>query len=221
MKRVMHILNYFAVLTIMVACSQPTKVEAPEPVEGPTLALSQIDTLLWHHPDSALAVMMEFAASPEADSLDEFEGHYCQVLIAELLFKNDYGQSNREEVLKAVHYFDSIVGMDGADTRGKADARGASVQRRDAFLAARAHYMNGVGYYEQGNLINSCTEYLTTLEVMESRFATNELVGTKARFMALTYNRLGDLFSEQYMQEPAIYCFKHALVYNKIGRAHV
>ena len=217
MKRVMHILNYFAVLTIMVACSQPTKVEAPEPVEGPTLALSQIDTLLWHHPDSALAVMMEFAASPEADSLDEFEGHYCQVLIAELLFKNDYGQSNREEVLKAVHYFDSIVGMDGADTRGKADARGASVQRRDAFLAARAHYMNGVGYYEQGNLINSCTEYLTTLEVMESRFATNELVGTKARFMALTYNRLGDLFSEQYMQEPAIYCFKHALVYNRIA----
>lgn len=35
MKRVMHILNYFAVLTIMVACSQQTKVEVPEPVEGP------------------------------------------------------------------------------------------------------------------------------------------------------------------------------------------
>jgi hypothetical protein len=84
---------------------------------------------MWRHADSAFAVMMEFAASPEADSLDVFEGHYCQVLIAELLFKNDYGQSNREEVLKAVHYFDSIVGMDGADTRGKSDARGASLQR--------------------------------------------------------------------------------------------
>jgi hypothetical protein len=57
---------------------------------------------MWQQPDSALAVMMEFAASPEADSLDAFEGHYCQVLIAELLFKNDYAQSNREEVLKAV-----------------------------------------------------------------------------------------------------------------------
>ena len=121
MKRVMHILNYFAVLTIMVACSKPVKVEVPELVEGPTIALSQIDTLLWHQPDSALAVMMEFAASPEADSLDVFEGHYCQVLVAELLFKNDYGQSNRGEVLKAVHYFDSIVGIDGADARDKAD----------------------------------------------------------------------------------------------------
>ena len=119
---------------------------------------------MWHHPDSALAVMMEFAGSPEADSLNEFEWHYCQVMVAELLFKNDYGQSNRTEVLKAVHYFDSIVGMDGADIRGKADTRGVSLP----FLDARAHYINGVGYYEQGNLINSCTEYLTTLEVMES-----------------------------------------------------
>ena len=176
--------------------------------EGPAHeALEGIDSLMWKEPDSALKVMMEFAASPEADSLNEFEGHYCQVLIAELLYKNDYGQSNRKEVVKAVGYFDSIVGMDGADTRG------VSLP----FLDARAHYINGVGYYEQGNLINSCTEYLTTLEVMESRFATNELVGRKARFMALTYNRLGDLFSEQYMQEPAIYCFKQALVYNRIA----
>ena len=176
-------------------------------------SLENIDSLMWVEADSALKVMMEFAGSEEVDSLNEFEGHYCQVMVAELLFKNYYKQSNREEVLKAVGYFDSIVGMDGADIRGKADTRGVSLP----FLDARAHYINGVGYYEQGNLINSCTEYLTTLEVMESRFATNELVGTKARFMALTYNRLGDLFSEQYMQEPAVYCYKQALVYNRIA----
>ncbi len=93
---------------MLVACSKPAEV--PEPVvaelcrsvEGPILTLSQIDTLMWHHPDSALAVMMEFAANSEADSLGEFDGHYCQVLIAELLYKNDYGQSNRKELLKAV-----------------------------------------------------------------------------------------------------------------------
>ena len=75
---------------MLVACSQPTKVEVPEPVEGSTIALSQIDTLMWHQPDSALAVMMEFAGSEAADSLDVFEGHYCQVLISELLYKNYY-----------------------------------------------------------------------------------------------------------------------------------
>ena len=220
-------------MMVMVGCKPPTTSPRPSPggeggdspaLKGTpsqrgtaSLMLENIDSLMWVEADSAMKAMMEFAGSEAADGLDAFEGHYCQVLVAELLFKNYYKQSNREEVLKAVRYFDSIVGMDGADIRGKADARGASVQGRNAFLAARAHYINGVGYYEQGNLINSCTEYLTTLEVMESRFATNELVGTKARFMALTYNRLGDLFSEQYMQEPAVYCYKQALVYNRIA----
>ena len=197
---------------MLVACSKPAEVPEPvvaEPcrsVEGPILALSQIDTLMWHHPDSALAVMMEFAASPKSDSLDAFNGHYCQVLVAELLYKNDYGQSNRKELVKAAGFFDSIVGMSGED-----------VQKREAFLAARAHYINGVGFYEQGDLANACTEYLNTLRIMESHFSENELVDKKARFMAYTYNRLGDLFSAQFMQEPAIYCYKQALVYNRIA----
>ena len=194
MKRCLHIVSFLFGLAMLVACSKPAEV--PEPVEGPTQELAAIDTLLWHHPDSALAVMMEFAGSPEADSLDEFEGHYCQVLVAELLFKNDYGQSNREEVLKAVGYFDSID---------------------DGFLAARAHYINGVGYYEQGDLVNACTEYLNTLRIMESHFAENELVGHKARFMALTYGRLLVMFKDQFMTEPAIYCGKQYLVYNQIA----
>ena len=215
-------------MVVLAGCTPPgplSEGERTSPRPSPSgegvasLTLENIDSLMWRQPDSALKVMMEFAASPEADGMDAFEGHYCQVLVAELLFKNYYKQSNREEVLKAVGYFDSIVGMDGADIRGKADTRGVSVQEREAFLAARAHYINGVGYYEQGNLINSCTEYLTTLEVMESRFATNELVGTKARFMALTYNRLGDLFSEQYMQEPAIYCIKQSLIFDRIAHS--
>ena len=165
-----------------------------------------IDSLMWRQADSALKVMMEFAGSEAADSLDVFEGHYCQVLIAELLFKNYYAQSNRTEVLKAVGYFDSIVNL-----------HGAAVQGRDAFLAARAHYINGAGYYEHDSLIEACGEYLFALRMMESHFAENELVDKKAQFMALTYNRLLDLFSEQYMQEPAIYCGKQGLIYTRIA----
>jgi tetratricopeptide (TPR) repeat protein len=139
--------------------------------------------------------------------------------VAELLFKNYYKQSNREEVLKAVGYFDSIVGMDGADIRGKADTRGASVQGRDVFLAARAHYINGVGFYERDSLIDACGEYLNALRMMEGHFAENELVGHKARFIALTYTRLMDMFSQQFIQEQAIYCGKLSLTYNKIAHS--
>ena len=53
--------------------------------------------------------------------------------------------------------------------------------------------------------------------MMEGHFAKNELVGTKARFMTLTHNRLEEIFSAQFMQEPAIYCGKQALVYNEIA----
>ena len=173
-------------------------------------ALVGIDSLMWQQPDSALAVMLEFARSEEADSLDEFEGHYCQVLVAELLFKNDYGQSNHEEVLKAVGYFDSLVNV--ADGRN-ADARGASLP----FLDARAHYINGAGYYEQGDLVNACAEYLNALRIMESHFAEGEMVDKKARFMALTYNRLLELFEAQLMPEPAIYCARQSLVYTQIA----
>ncbi|MBQ6730196.1 MAG: hypothetical protein IJQ83_08705 [Bacteroidales bacterium] len=229
-------MSFLVGLAMLVACSKPTKVEVPEPVvaepcrsvEGPTLILSQIDTLMWHHPDSALAVMMEFAGSEAADSLGEFEGHYCQVLVAELLFKNDYVQSNRKDLLKAVAYFDSLTFTLNDIPTSKSLIAGAdplSPTRNDniVFLSARAHYMNGVGYYEHDSIVAACGEYLKALEIVETHFPNVETVCTPSlpiahlpRFMALTYGRLGDLFSKQYMQEPAIICYKKALIFNSI-----
>ena len=211
-------------MAVMVGCKPPTASPRPSPVgEGvASRTLEDIDSLMWEKPDSALTLLMDF----EGD-LEGFNGHYAQLLAAELLFKNDYKQSNRTEVLKAVHYFDSIVdGADGrnADARGKADARGASVQGRNAFLAARAHYINGVGFYERDSVVAACGEYLKALEMVETHFPGIETChGTSLqpnhlpRFMALTYGRLGDLFSGQFMQEPAIYCYKQALAYNRIA----
>ncbi len=205
----MRLWHIIVLMVLVVGCKPPTTSPRPSPGgEGvASQMLVDIDSLMWVEADSALKVMLEFAGSEEADSMDVFEGHYCQVLMAELLFKNDYAQSNRTEVLKAVGFFDSIVGMNGAD------ARGASLP----FLDARAHYINGAGYYEQGDLVNACAEYLNTLRIMESHFDENELVGKKARFMALTYNRLLDLFEAQLMPEPAIYCARQSLVYTQIA----
>ena len=188
------------------ACN-PHEEKAVEPMGKPISELAAIDSLMWRQPDSALTVMLEFAGSDVADSLDEFNGHYCQLLISELLYKNDWKQSNRENLLKAVDYFDLLV---------ITEARGASEHERNVFLDARAHYINGVGFYERGDAVNACAEYLKTLEVMEEHFKEQELVGHKARFLAYTYNRLGDLFSEQFMMESSITCYENALVYCKI-----
>ena len=164
-------------LALTVACDHPTKVV--ESIETPSSpALAEIDSLMWEQPDSAYTRLKVFVVSPEAKDLDEFNRHYCQLLISELLYKNDCEQKNREDLLRAVDYFDSID---------------------DGFLAARAHYINGVGYYERGDMVNACAEYLKTLGVMEEHFEEKELVGHK-----------------EFMMESAITCYENALVYCKI-----
>ncbi len=181
-------LGVIGLLVLMVASC----VREVEPSVRPSRALVEIDSLMWSRPDSAFAMLLEFADSPVADSLDAFNGHYCQLLVSELLYKNDYEQTNREELLEAVDYFDSIG---------------------DAFLDARAHYIKGVGFYERDSVVEACEEYLKALEVMEDHYDEKELVGVKAKFMTFIYNRLGDMFEEQLLVEPAIEFYKQALSY--------
>ena len=214
-------------MALMVACTPSVKV--PEPVvpedtrrvEGPPLELSAIDSLMWRQPDSALAQLQAFCNSPEADSLDEFNGNYCQLLISELLYKNYVAQTNREELLQAVAYFDSLVcGAPHPPLKGGAQRAGDSKKISNLtpnliFLDSRAHYINGVGYYEKDSIVQACAEYLKALEVMEEYCEEQELVGKKAQFMAYIYNRLGDMFGEQLLAEPAITCYKQSLLYSK------
>jgi len=207
-----------------------------QPIASPEL--SAIDSLMWQRPDSALTLLLSCRDAmnaspntPDDDSLEThsmrlYNGHYYQLLLAELLYKNDSAQTNRTELLQAVGYFDSL--LVGSDTRDS-DTRGVSLQRRpnprrDAlrasadnatitFLDARAHYINGVGYYEMDSAVQACKEYLKALEIMEERFEEKDLVGEKARLMALTNTRLVDLFSDYYLHEQAIYFGKEAFGY--------
>ena len=123
--------------------------------------------------------------------------------LTQMLYKNDCEQTNREDLLFAVDYFDSL----------SADMHGVSLQERNVFLDARAHYIYGVGYYERGDVLQACAEYLKALRVMEEQFEEKELVGKKAQFMAYICSRLGEMFSDQLLAEPAITCYKQALFY--------
>ena len=169
-------------------------------------ALAGIDSLMWRRADSAFVLLQEFVVSPEAKELDTYDEHYCQVLISELLYKNDCEQTNREDLLEAVVYFDSLT----------ANTRVVSQQKQNVFLDARVHYINGVGFYENGNMVQACAEYLKALEIMEGHYEDKALTGKKAIFMTYTYNRLTELFSEQFMMDPAIACGERALMFCRI-----
>ena len=214
-------LNSIALMffVLLVACTPSTKT--PDPADNDALqastTLAAIDSLMWRQPDSALAQLQAFCNSPEADSLDEFNGHYCQLLISELLYKNYAAQSNREELLQAVAYFDSLVReaphppLKGGAQRAGDSKKISNLTPNLVFLDARAHYINGAGYYEKDSVVNACAEYLKALEVMEEKLDKKSPKGKDAVFMFYTYNRLLSLFSTQFMMDPAIYCCEQAL----------
>ena len=215
MNKCLNVIGILLVLLLFPYCGGRESQPSEGKDNNAHAALAEIDSLMWRRADSAFVLLQEFVVSPEAKELDTYDEHYCQVLISELLYKNYKQQSNRNDLLRAVDYFDSIVAADEADRR-KADARGASLRERNAFLDARAHYIKGAGFYEQGNVVQACSEYLKALEVMEGYFEEKALTSKRAQFMANTYNRMGDLFSEQFMMESAITCYENALVYCKI-----
>ena len=203
MNKCLNVIGIMFVLLLLPYCGRRDAQRNEGQGSGTHAALAEIDSLMWRQADSAFVLLQEFVVGPEAKELDTFDGHYCQLLISELLYKNDCKQTNRGDLLLAVNYFDSL----------RADAHGVSLQERNVFLDARAHYINAVGYYEQGDVVQTCAEYLKALEVMEEQFEGKELVGKKAQFMTYIYNRLGDMFEEQLLAEPAITCYKQALFY--------
>ncbi len=216
MNKCLNVIGIMLVLLLFPYCGRQDARQMEWQGGTAHATLAEIDSLMWRRADSAFVLLQEFVVSPEAEELDTFDGHYCQLLISELLYKNDCEQTNRKELLQAVAYFDSLVCGAPPLQRGAGGLKTPqSPEYNDnlTFLTARAHYINGVGYYEQDSIVQACAEYLKALEVMEEHFEEKELVGKKAQFMAYIYNRLGDMFEEQLLAEPAITCYKQALFY--------
>ena len=211
MNKCLNVIGIVLALLLFPYCSGEKAQRSEGQGSSAHAALAGIDSLMWRQPDSAFVLLQGFVVGPEVKTLDTFDWHYCQVLISELLYKNYKQQSNRNDLLRAVDFFDSLTsGNTGAYPRS------VTLRKSYVFLDARAHYINGVGFYEQGDVVQACSEYLKALEGMEEHFEEKALTGKKAQFMANIYNRMGDLFSEQFMMESAITCYENALVYCKI-----
>ena len=222
MKKRLNVISLLFLLLLFSYCGKEGKQQFEPQGSSVHAALAEIDSLMWRQPDSAFTLLLQFVGSPEADGLDTYNGHYCQLLISELLYKNDCEQTNRQDLQKAVTYFDSLTLTLNDTPTLKSLIAGAdplSLTRNDhiPFLTARAHYINGVGYNERDSLVEACAEYLKALETMEEHYEEQELVEKKAQFMTYIYNRLGDMFYKQFMIEPAIVCYKHSYGFSVIS----
>ena len=233
MKRLGWLIGLYMLLTLA-SCHGPLETQSIASLQqNISHELVFIDSLMWYRPDSAFWHIGHYF-KPNGDNVStistrtEYDRHYAYLLLAELLFKNDYPQTNRRALLQAVRYFDSLtftLNDTPSPKRLIAGTDPLSLTRNDniVFLAARAHYMNGVGFQEQDSVIEAYSEYIRALEIMENHFTIVETHHGMSlqtyhipRFMMLIHCRLGGLFSDQFMQEPAIYCFKKALVFNRL-----
>ena len=202
MKR---LLSYFIFVLLFLACgkrSDSVTEQHPLPFafDGKLLA---IDSLMQHDADSALQMLLSFRA--ERGTSSDINANYQALLTSEALYKTYNPQYYRNELQSAMRFFDSL-----------------SVQypyNDDIMmLSARSHYMNGVGYYESDSVVEACKEYLKTLEIMEDHFDTETLTGYRAKFMGLTYTRLGELLYNNYLSFVPLESYKKAFhYYNKLN----
>ncbi|MBO7529389.1 MAG: hypothetical protein J6T37_05900 [Bacteroidales bacterium] len=190
MKKLHLILLILISVMIFARCTSHRKPLDAEKQYKISPELLHIDSLMWLQPDSATKELSRFWANYNIDSTDAFNKHYFNLLVSEIRYKNGIPQ-NRERLLKAVNYFDTT----------------------DSWLSARAHYMNGVGFKAEDSVVEALYEYLHVLDIMDEHISTPP----HTRFMMLIHCRIGDLFSDQYMQEPAIVCYENALKYNNLG----
>ena len=216
MNKHLKVIGLFCMVVFVAACT-PCHIDPVETrliASQTTIASSElisIDSLMWQQPDSALMRLLpcfDTCCRDAARHLSTtYNRHYAHLLLAELLYKNDCAQTNRPELQQAVVYFDSLC---------RCTDVACNVSTCFVFLDARAHYINGVGYYENDSIVEACAEYLKTLEIMEEHFGEKELVGKRAYFMALTYTRLSMLFSDTYLHEQAIYFAQVSISYYQI-----
>ena len=225
---------WLVMLAAFVACTRPSQApelevaEQSRSIEGPSQKLVAVDSLMWRQPDSALALLLPWFDScgdVSGNVSTTFDLHYAHLLLSELLYKNYYEQTNRADLLQSEAYFDSISLIINNHPRipwshcepSFRECGTLSPQTKDniAFLAARAHYMDGVGHYERDSLVPACCEYMKALEIMENRFEENGLAGHKAMFMAYAFSRLTDVYSDLYLHEQAIYFSSRSLEYHQ------
>ena len=186
---------------VLLCCCGRVKTVSPVLNETPhRAALDAVDTLLQQQPDSALTVLLAFNDTIGDTVLNPWERSRLHLMLAELLYKNDYTQNNRAELLAATAYYDSLADRHPFDAPL-------------AYLQARAHYMDGVGWYELDSIVPACQAYLRALQVMESHFKDDELDRNMIRFLGLINSRLSELFFFNEGHAAAIETAKKALFY--------
>lgn len=215
---------FCAMLLLLQGCSFFTPFSGSRKSLHNTVLKTIADTMT-ARPDAALDMIVSLSDTLDEQRLSKTEYYEYQILVAEALYKNDFGQTNDSAVAAAAVFFDSLA---------LRYPKNIDV----IFYKARAHYYKGVGEYERELAAEAFGDFLSALEALDMIDYERAERYDIRHFKALTYNRLAeitywyeinhesiDLFSlsdEMYLKEKIYYNVsidKHyiASIYNKMN----
>lgn len=102
--------------------------------------LKDIATLMIPQPDSALNLIIAVSDTLDESKMTPFDYYEYQVLVSEVLYKNNYSLTNDSALYEAVEYYDSMVAVypDNIDLQ---------------YQQARACYYKGASEEEKENTV--------------------------------------------------------------------
>ncbi len=184
------------ILPVLFSCNSPE--QNSDAHYSPLLA--SLDTLMSYRPDSALSCLLSLSGTTRIENLSPVDRHHYQLLLSEANYRTGNEQTNRTELLHALAFFDSLFSAPNPDNNC-------------ILFAVRANNMVAACYYGEDSVVEACRYYLHGLEIMESGFTETERLTRYARFMALMYSRMTELFSNLDLHEQAIRYGKCSMIY--------
>ena len=164
------------------------------PTITPSSEWVAIDSLMWQRPDSALTRLLSFCDDKRLDTCGPLDKHCFHLLLADALFKNGYEQTNAKEIVEAARYCDSC------NCAGPAEW--------STFMAARAHYLCGIGYQENDSALLACKEYFKVLDLLDGGVACPVSTERSANLLGLAYSRLGEVFYYYGLPKSAVEAYR-------------
>lgn len=144
--------------------------------------LKTITDTMTASPDAALDMIVSLSDTLDERRLSKTEYYEYQILVAEALYKNDFGQTNDSAVAAAAVFFDSLA---------LRYPKNIDV----IFYKARAYYYKGVGEYERELAAEAFGDFLSALEALDMIDYERAERYDIRHFKALTYIRLASVTS--------------------------
>lgn len=131
-------------------------------------------------PDVALNLLIGVSDTVDDQGLSKPDYYEYQILIAEVLYKNYFSQTNDSAIVESVRFYDSL----------------ANIYPKNVdvlFQKSRAHYYKAVGESENNDIKNACAEYLIALKTI-NQIKENDRTFNIDYFNGLIYNRLASIY---------------------------